>query len=101
MDHPLSYPINQKICWAEAGGEFDNLEGAGKPLRTDAALGNVLLNRLVDVAGGEPKIVPLSREPGKLRGNLREVEGQCQRQDIFWDMPMSEAKIDLARKVHG
>lgn len=100
MDHPLIDLINQKIAQAQAEGEFDNLEGAGKPLPECDDPENALLNRLVKEAGGVPEFVSLSRELAKLREELRETGDRTRRQDIMKEMSMMEARIELARKAH-
>jgi hypothetical protein len=100
VDHPLIDLINQKIAQAQAEGEFDNLEGAGKPLPECDDPENALLNRLVKEAGGVPEFVSLSRELAKLRDELRETGDRTRRQDIMKEMSMMEARIELARKAH-
>ena len=98
MDHPLIDLINQKIAEAEAKGDFDNLEGQGKPLPKEDDPENALINRLIKESGGVPEFVSLSRELAKLREELRETGDRSRRQDIMKEMSMMEAKIDLARK---
>ena len=100
MDHPLIDLINQKIREAEEAGDFDNLEGAGKPLPKEDDPENALLNRLVKEAGGVPEFVSLSRELAKLREELRETGDRTRRQEIMKEMSMMDAKIELARKAH-
>jgi len=100
MDHPLIDLINQKIREAEEAGDFDNLEGAGKPLPKEDDPENALLNRLVKEAGGVPEFVSLSRELVKLREELRETGDRTRRQEIMKEMSMMDAKIELARKAH-
>ena len=101
MDHPLIDLINQKIREAEEAGEFDNLEGAGKPLPKDDDPKNALLNRLVKQAGGVPEFVSLSRELAKLREELRETGDRTRRREIMKEMSMMDARIELARKAHS
>lgn len=100
MDHPLIDLINQKIAQAEANGDFDNLEGAGRPLPQEDDPENALLNRVVRENGGVPEFVSLSRELDKLRAELRETGDRSARQKIMKNMSMMEAKIDIARKAH-
>lgn len=100
MDHPLIDLINQKIRAAEEAGDFDNLEGAGKPLPQEDDPENALLNRLVKESGGVPEFVSLSRELAKLREALRETGDRTRRQEIMKEMSMMDAKIELARKAH-
>ncbi|MCH2068664.1 DUF1992 domain-containing protein [Shimia sp.] len=100
MDHPLIDLINQKIREAEEAGDFDNLEGAGKPLPKEDDPENALLNRLVKEAGGVPEFVLLSRELAKLREELRETGDRTRRQEIMKEMSMMDAKIELAGKAH-
>lgn len=100
MDHPLIDLINQKIAEAEAKGDFDNLQGAGKPLPPEDDPENALLNRLVKESGGVPEFVSLSRELDRLRAELRETGDRTRRRDIMKEMSMMEAKIDIARKAH-
>ncbi|MDA5555166.1 J-domain-containing protein [Shimia sp. MMG029] len=100
MDHPLIDLINQKIREAEEAGEFDNLEGAGKPLPKEEDPENALINRLVKESGGVPEFVSLSRELAKLREQLRETGDRTKRRDIMKDMSMMEARIEMARKAH-
>ncbi|MCP4208511.1 MAG: DUF1992 domain-containing protein [Shimia sp.] len=100
MDHPLIDLINQKIREAEEAGDFDNLEGAGRPLLKDDDPENALLNRLVKEAGGVPEFVSLSRELAKLREEMRETGDRTRRQEIMKEMSMMDAKIELARKTY-
>ncbi len=99
MDHPLIDLINQKIREAEEAGDFDNLEGAGKPLPKEDDPENALLNRLVKESGGVPEFVTLSRELAKLREELRETGDRTRRQQIMKEMSMMDARIDLARRA--
>lgn len=98
MDHPLIDLINQKIREAEEAGEFDNLEGEGRPLPKLDDPENALINRLIKESGGVPEFVSLSRELAKLREELREIGDRTRRGDIMKEMSMMEAKIELARK---
>lgn len=98
MDHPLIDLINQKIAEAEANGDFDNLEGSGKPLPKEDDPQNALLNRLVKECGGVPEFVSLSRELDRLRTELRETGDRTRRNDLLKEMSMMEAKIEIARK---
>lgn len=100
MDHPLIDLVNQKIAAAQADGEFDNLQGAGKPLPACDDPENALINRLVRESGGVPEFVSLLRELERLRGELREVSDRSQRQEILKEMSMMESRIDLAHKAH-
>lgn len=100
MDHPLIDLINQKIAEAEANGEFENLEGQGKPLPKEDDPENALINRLVKESGGVPEFVSLSRELERLRAELRETGDRSRRQDILKEMSMMEARIDIARKSY-
>jgi hypothetical protein len=100
MDHPLIDLINQKIREAEEAGDFDNLEGAGKPLPKEDDPENALLNRLVKESGGVPEFVTLSRELAKLREELRETGDRSRRHEILKEMSMMDARIELARKAH-
>lgn len=100
MDHPLIDLINQKIREAEEAGDFDNLEGAGKPLPKEDDPENALLNRLVKESGGVPEFVMLSRELAKLREELRETGDRSRRHEIMIEMSMMDARIELARKAH-
>ncbi|MEQ9695148.1 DUF1992 domain-containing protein [Shimia sp. SDUM112013] len=100
MDHPLIDLINQKIKEAEDAGEFDNLEGAGRPLPKEEDPENALLNRLVKESGGVPEFVSLSRELSRLRAELRDTGDRARRQDIMKEMSMMEARIELARKSY-
>lgn len=100
MDHPLIDLINQKIREAEEAGDFDNLQGAGKPLPKEDDPENALLNRLMKEAGGVPEFVSLSRELARLREELRETGDRTRRQEIMKEMSMMDAKIELARKAH-
>ncbi len=101
MDHPLIDLINQKIAAAEAEGEFDNLDGAGKPLPECDDPENALVNRLIKESGGVPEFVSLSRELERLRAELRETGDRSKRRVILQDMSMMEARIDIARKSYS
>ena len=101
MDHPLIDLINQKIREAEEAGDFDNLEGAGKPLPKEDDPENALLNRLVKESGGVPEFVSLSRELAELREELRETGDRMRRQEIMKKMSMMDARIDMLRQLRA
>ncbi|UWQ08718.1 DUF1992 domain-containing protein [Aliiroseovarius crassostreae] len=98
MDHPLIDLINQKIRAAEEAGDFDNLEGAGKPLDLEGDPETALINRLIRENGAVPEFVSLSRLLQKLRDELAETGDRTRRRDIMKEMSMMEARIDIARK---
>ncbi|MGH1353473.1 MAG: DUF1992 domain-containing protein [Thalassovita sp.] len=100
MDHPLIDLINQKIAAAQAEGDFDNLDGAGKPLPDCDDPENALLNRLIKENGGVPEFVSLSRELARMRDELRDTGDRTRRQDLMKEMSMMEARIELARKAY-
>ena len=100
MDHPLIDLINARIEQAEAEGAFDNLEGAGRPLRRVEDPENELINRVLQENGAVPEFVTLSRELARLREELREVGDRSRRSEILKEMSMMEARIDLARKAY-
>ncbi len=100
MDHPLIDLINAKIRAAEENGDFDNLEGAGKPLPKVDDPENVLINRLMKENGAVPEFVTLSRELARLREELRETGDRTRRRDIMTEMSMMDAKIAMARKAY-
>ncbi|GGE39516.1 DnaJ family domain-containing protein [Actibacterium pelagium] len=98
MDHPLIDLINAKIRKAEAEGDFDNLEGAGKPLPKCDDPDNAVMHRILKDNGAVPEFVSLSRELAKLREELRETGDRTKRRQLVQDMSMLEAKIEIARK---
>lgn len=98
MDHPLFDLIEQKIRAAEEAGDFDNLEGAGKPLPKVDDPENAVFNRLVQESGAVPEFVRLSRELKRLREELAETGDRTRRTDIMKEMSMMDAQIELARK---
>lgn len=100
MDHPLIDLITQKIREAEANGDFDNLEGAGKPLPKVDDPQNALIKRIIEENGAVPEFVSLSRELARLRAELREVDDRTKRRDIMKEMSMMEARIELAKKAY-
>ncbi len=100
MDHPLIDLINQKIAEAEANGDFDNLQGSGKPLPQEDDPENAMLNRLVKENGGVPEFVSLSRALEKLRAELRETGDRTRRREIMKEMSLMDAKIEMARKSY-
>ena len=99
MDHPLSDLIEAKIAQAMRDGDFDDLEGAGKPLPPEDDPENALINRVVKQAGGAPEFVLLSRELERLRTELRETGDRTRRQEILKEMSMMDARIALAKKA--
>ncbi|WP_037255761.1 J-domain-containing protein [Roseobacter sp. SK209-2-6] len=100
MDHPLIDLINARIAEAEADGAFDNLSGAGRPLRRVEDPENELINRVLQENGAVPEFVSLSRELSRLREELREAGDRSRRSEILKEMSMMEARIDLARKAY-
>ena len=101
MDHPLIDLINARIAAAEAEGAFDNLEGAGKPLRWSDYPENELINRLITENGAVPEFVSLSRELAKLRQELLETGDRTRRSEIMKEMSMREARIAMSRKAYS
>jgi hypothetical protein len=98
MDHPLIDLINQRIKAAEQDGQFDNLQGAGRPLPPCDDPENALINRVMQENGAVPEFVSLSRELENLRAELRETGDRTRRTDIMKHMSMMEARIAMARK---
>ena len=99
MDHPLIDLIDRRIQEAEAAGEFDNLEGAGKPLPQEDDPQNALINRLIRENAAVPDFVILGRELKKLRDELNATGDRTRRRAILTDMSMMEARIEIARKA--
>lgn len=98
MDHPLIDLVNARIQKAEEEGAFDNLPGAGKPLRRVDDPENEMINRLMRENGAVPEFVSLSRELARLREELRESDDRTRRSEILKEMSMMDAKIELARR---
>ena len=98
MDHPLIDLVNARIQKAEEDGAFDNLPGAGKPLRRVEDPENEMINRLMRENGAVPEFVSLSRELARLREELRETDDRTRRSEILKEMSMMDAKIELARR---
>lgn len=98
MDHPLLDLIEARIREAEEAGDFDNLEGAGKPLPPEPDPENALLNRLARENGAVPEFVSLSRELASLREELAQTGDRTRRTEILKDMSMMDARIEIARK---
>lgn len=99
MDHPLFDLIEKRIREAEDSGEFDGLEGEGKPLPRYDDPANAVFGRLVKESGAVPEFVALSRELAKLREELQETGDRTKRSEILKVMSMMEARIDLAKKA--
>lgn len=98
MDHPLLALIEARIREAEEAGDFDNLEGAGKPLPPEPDPENALLNRLAKENGAVPEFVSLSRELARLREELAETGDRTRRSEILKELSMMDARIEIARK---
>ncbi|MGR3616463.1 MAG: DnaJ family domain-containing protein [Paracoccaceae bacterium] len=98
MDHPLIDLINARIRDAESEGAFDDLPGAGLPLRKVDDPEKELINRVLRENGATPEFVSLSRELERLRAELRDTGDRTKRQDIMKEMSLMDAKIELARK---
>lgn len=78
--------VEEKIRQAIADGEFENLEGAGKPLNLDR-----YFNAPEDVRAGYtllknnnfvPEEVDLLREIGNLREKLRSCDAETEKQNL-------------------
>jgi hypothetical protein len=98
MDHPLIDLVNARIQKAEEEGAFDNLPGAGKPLRRVDDPENEMINRLMRENGAVPEFVSLSRELARLREELRETDDRTRRSEILKEMSMMDARIEIARR---
>ncbi|MGH1415310.1 MAG: DUF1992 domain-containing protein [Pelagimonas sp.] len=98
MDHPLIDLINARIRKAEAEGDFDNLQGAGKPLPLHDNSEDAVMNRILKDNGAVPEFVSLSRELSRLREELLETADRTDRKRLIADMSMIEARIEIARK---
>lgn len=62
MTHPLDELIDTILKGAEAQGEFDNLQGAGKPLPPHNAHKDGVPNRLMRESGIKPRAVSLKEQ---------------------------------------
>lgn len=100
MDRSLFVLTNQRNREAEVAGAFDTIEGAGKALQKNTASENMLSNRLIDVVCGIFEFVLLSREPSKLREELRETTDRIRSQDILSEISTFDAKVEFARNAH-
>lgn len=98
MDHPLIDLITAKVKQAEANGEFDNLEGAGKPLPRVDDPENAYLHRVLKENGVAPEFVTLSVEMAKLREALRDTADRTERQKLMAEIAALEPRLAHAKK---
>lgn len=72
-----------QIAKAKAEGQFDNLEGAGKPLENSTQSGEALGYRIMKDAGVVPREFTLRKELDTLRAQLSQAqEANAPAQDI-------------------
>ena len=101
MDHPLIDLITAKVKQAEANGEFDHLEGAGKPLPPVDDPQNAYVNRVLKENGVVPEFVTLSVEMSKLREALRETSDRTERRRLMSEIATLEPRLAHAKKAWG
>ncbi len=62
MDHPLSSIIDIAMRKAEAEGAFNNLSGAGKPLRDLHQPADAVIDRMMKEAHAKPPVVVFQQQ---------------------------------------
>lgn len=95
MDHPLIDLINARIKTAEQEGAFDNLEGAGRPLKATGDPQDAMLSRLMKENGAVPEAVQLTREVADLRAKLRETSDRNTRTALIRDIALKETRLEV------
>lgn len=79
MTHPLDGLIDSILEGAEARGEFDNLEGEGKPLPPHNAHRDSVPNRLMREAHVKPRAVSLKEQINASYARLKTLTGEDDR----------------------
>lgn len=97
MDHPLIDLISAKIREAEANGEFDDLEGAGKPLDLADAKADYL-TRVMRENDAVPEFVTLQRRVAELREELPMLS-VAERKEALKEIADLEPRIALAKQA--
>ncbi|WP_068083858.1 DUF1992 domain-containing protein [Polycladidibacter stylochi] len=94
--------IERQIQKAQQEGQFDNLEGAGKPFpkrnpHVDPM--EEFLYRVMAENGAVPKEVELKKEVDALREQLASLTDETERKAIMRQMADVQLKIDMEREA--
>ncbi len=107
MDHRYEPPGERAIREALERGDFDDLPGAGKPLRDlgdlndpDWWLKGFVAREQIDVAGVLPPTLALRREAEAFPGSLLEFGTEAAVRDVLDDFNR-RVKVDRLRPVTG
>lgn len=99
MPHPLESLIDQIIQNAEKRGDFDNLPGAGKPIKYAEAQQDAVLNRLLWDAEATSPVVVLRRQILAAQAHLKTL---VTKDDIKAQMfVLSELNMKLAIEMEA
>lgn len=79
MAHPLNSLIDMVLGRAEKRGDFDRLEGAGKPLPPVDDPKNAVMNRMMRESKVKPPVVVLKEEIAASRARLAELTDETER----------------------
>lgn len=104
MDHPLISLIDQQIAAAERAGQFDNLPGAGKPLKLEGDPKDALLDRVRKEADVTSPLVVLKRQIAEAQQQLQPLtdpEARKVQMKVLADLQMRLAMEIEAFKRFG
>ncbi len=79
MKHPLDSIIDDALMKAAKDGSFDNLPGAGKPLKLLDNPADAVLNRMMTTANVKPPLVALAEEIKAAQSHLKTLTDEDQR----------------------
>lgn len=79
MSHPLSFLIDSYMKRAEETGAFDNLPGAGKPLKLDEDPKDALLKKVHAEHKVKPPIVVMKEEIAAGYARLKTLTDEAER----------------------
>lgn len=81
MSHPLSFLIDNALREAEANGAFENLPGAGKPIRDLHQPGNAVIDRMLKEAKAKPPVVVFKEKVAESRERLQALTDPTERKE--------------------
>lgn len=99
MDHPLFSIVDDHIRLAEKSGAFDNLPGAGKPLRDLDDPADALVKRVMTEHKVKPPLVALKEEIAAAQARLRDLTDEAERKAEM--RRLSDLQTRLALEVEA
>ena len=95
MSHPMNPAIEMAIAAADRSGEFENLPGAGKPLKFLTEPTDAVVDRLMKENRAKPLAVELKSRIAKLRESLKAETDEAARRLLMKEIADQQLRLDL------